>query len=102
MNVSIKHNGRVFEKGRVYDIDDETFLREDMMSMTTEQHTNVYVRLREGEMQRAETYSLAEEVAETTAGEVMPDVTESSDVAKRLKKTSSSEPSFMPPAPSME
>jgi hypothetical protein len=61
-NRTVKHSGTIYEAGQVYDLDEKDPNLEQLLA---EKHTDIFVRLREGEEERVEEVKVAEEAPET-------------------------------------
>ena len=67
-NRNVRHNGMRFEQGKTYDVKDQA-TADHLLSLT---HTDVYVRLREGDLEDSVEVKLCEVAAEGAQAEAQP------------------------------
>lgn len=69
-NRNVKHDGRLYQAGKVYDFEGE--LTPDLQALLDTTHTDVYTKKSEQEMERREEVKVAEVAADDVKAEPQP------------------------------
>jgi hypothetical protein len=69
-NRTVKHNGRLYEAGKVYEFDGE--LEADVKALTELVHTDVHTKTSEADEEMVNTVPVAEEAPEGAVAEAQP------------------------------